>query len=100
MLVGELFVTDGLVTYMSTFSRYKSIDVAMKWKHRKNAFLPAYGLLLVLPISILNVAVRSFCLTAPLEDEMHPVITTCPLPPSSVHDMSRVGLSYASDNET
>jgi len=78
MLLGKLFVTNGIVTYISVLKggRYK-IDVAKVWpKRHKPSYIKYFILASTVPVSVCCTLINYLCITK--REGKDWVVTTCP----------------------
>lgn len=102
MAFGELFVTDGIVTWVS--ARWKDkyfIDLTQYWMNRDRnvynaAFLifATYGIYIIIMFGAGKDGL-GMCFTGNIENPDVYAITACPLPPSDISEMSSVGSKFA-----
>ena len=96
MFLGELVLTDGMVSKMSvTFSHRYIVDLPSAWARRGITFRFIYPVIAIAIPGCLLDSVQDLCLTAWVGKEDLVAITNCPLTPAGVGFMSRIGAFYA-----
>lgn len=85
MLVGEVFITDGIVTLMSRCDRY-IVDLPLAWQSRnKRAFRFIYLILALFPLMAYIPIPNSMCLTSKSDVNEHDwILANCPLTPREI----------------
>ena len=99
MLIGELFVTDGIVAYVSNkFEDRYVVDLASAWKdlrtNRKHLLWLLTLLVSLLGYLVIFVIPRNLCYTSNLHDEANWALTSCPDFPKNITEMARVSAEY------
>jgi len=94
MLVGELIVTDGIVSWMSNKRAMYKIDLSKEWEGMKEKKVVLIAIVLLtsfLSVLALVSTTKNFCFTSGLEDKEKWVLTSCPGYPN-ITDVARDGV--------
>jgi hypothetical protein len=94
MILGELFLTDGIIAYIGRHSKRYSNDPAGDWaEFRRNKVLlwSVIACIACIAIPVMMNLPSNMCMTAFVGEEEHWAMTSCPPVPQNITEMAHVG---------
>ena len=94
MILGELFLTDGIIAYIGRHSKRYSNDPAGDWaEFRRNKVLlwSVIACIACIAIPVMMNLPSNMCMTAFVGEEEHWAMTSCPPAPQNITEMAHVG---------
>jgi hypothetical protein len=94
MIVGELFVTDGIISVVSAKLGHRRgyiVDIALSWKSRRKHYGWYCVILVFFPLVAFNFVLKSLCYTSHFHSEDDYIegfaLTSCPAQPTDASNM-------------